>query len=814
MEKDKSEKSPEKKFERKCTKKHIPQKKNYSEDYIMSLIKKTEKSRTKNEIRILADYLSEKFDYFKKIKQSSEHKKLEKIVSVLHYEIFHKGDPIISYGEDGDKFYILLEGKINLFKPIYPQKKLTLQEYIIYLNTVKNDDKTGLKFDRIVEKNKNLNIDIGFYMQIPVADILYYGQMKFFVEEYEKLGEFQKGFAFGEIALIKKTKRNATIIAVDDCKLVSINKSDYNKIMKELELKRLEKELRLFKKQYSFFSYWNLNHLIKLFNAFSKETLYNTDYLYKQNEESDYIYIIKNGSFDLYCFLSLGWIDDYYNYIEYNKSNLVNYLIGKFPVEEEEIQNLFNEAEEKKIESPMKFNPYKEENPTISNPKRLNFLEFEQQQIKNFDKYNLFKIKIKTINDMDIIGFEDALELKNRFYFVKCVSEKAEILKISIKEFHKLMSTLDNEKNKHFFIEMIKTRKDNFLKIIKHEVDIKLNRINNEFENTFNDFLQGKGKFSYDKLENKKKSKYVVKQINYHKNKKLNSERLMNLNLQLIQNFSHSNIKIEDSNGTKIVLPNLTYSNFHPNNSKIEIKEIINSENNIKVLNTVDSVIQKENNSNSINQINKLNIPFNLKTLNNKLGSYSQRNYIKNNKKQSNNKLNFNNSNLNFISLADNKKSRNKNNNINNNNIFSQTTRNTNNIFNTEEYKKSIEKNEKFLTTEVIKLTGLTRIIPKNIIKRKMNVNRENSENFFRIEPKFISPEPINKIKNIYNNTNDQFSQGSFSSSNFSYLKSPYSNKSNSNKSNRKTKLFINNRIKAELRMKDFRSIRFKKKDL
>ena len=159
MEKEKSVKSPEKKLEKKytkkITKKHIQPKKNYSEEYIIYLIQKTEKSRTKNEIRILADYLSEKYDYFKKIKESSEHQKLEKIVSVLHYEIFQKGDPIISYGEEGDKFYILLDGKIQLFKPIYPQKKLTLQEYIIYLNTVKNDDKTGLKFDRIVEKNKN-----------------------------------------------------------------------------------------------------------------------------------------------------------------------------------------------------------------------------------------------------------------------------------------------------------------------------------------------------------------------------------------------------------------------------------------------------------------------------------------------------------------------------------------------------------------------------------------------------------------------------------------------------------------------------------
>ena len=44
-------------------------------------------------------------------------------------------------------------------------------------------------------------------MQIPVADILYYGQMKFFVEEYEKFGVFQKGFGFEEIALILKKLR-------------------------------------------------------------------------------------------------------------------------------------------------------------------------------------------------------------------------------------------------------------------------------------------------------------------------------------------------------------------------------------------------------------------------------------------------------------------------------------------------------------------------------------------------------------------------------------------------------------------------------
>ena len=68
------------------------------------------------------------------------------------------------------------------------------------------------------------------------------------------------------IYVIKKNKRNATIIAKEDCKLVSINKNDYNKIIKELELKRLEKDLKIFKGNYPFFSHWNLNNLMRLFH--------------------------------------------------------------------------------------------------------------------------------------------------------------------------------------------------------------------------------------------------------------------------------------------------------------------------------------------------------------------------------------------------------------------------------------------------------------------------------------------------------------------------------------------------------------------
>ena len=786
----------EKKKEKGLTRKSFFQKKQIQEDYIISLLQKPGKTRTKNETRILSEYLSENYDYFKKIKQNSENEKLEKICSVLKYEIFHKNETIISYGEEGDKFYILLNGKVNLYKPIYSQKKLSLKEYIIYLNSIKNDDKTGLKFDRIIEKNKYLNIDFDFYMSIPFSNITHYGYFKVYIEEYEKIGEFEKGFAFGEMALIKKTKRNATIIADNDCELVSINKNDYNKIIKELELKRIELDLKSFKVNYPFFLYWNINHLIKLLNFIQKETLYNTDYLYKQNEESDFIYIIENGNFELYCYLSLGWIEQYYNYIEYSKSNLINYLIGKFPVDDEEIKNLFLKAENKKIESPMFFNPNTHEIHTISNPKKFNFVELENEQIKNFDNNNLIKIKIKTINHPDILGFEDSLELKNRFYFAKCVSNKAEVKKINIIDFHKLISTLDNENNKKFFIEMIKTRKDNFLKIIKNEVEMKLNKINNEFEMNFIDFLKGKGKFSYDKIDEKKKSKNLVKQVSYKKIYSLNTlnndKRLSKPYVKIRPNFSQSNnLKISSININRPILPNLTYSTF---NNKNENK-ILSDINVISDKNNFINVISDKNNFNkesntSIISNKKLSIPINLRIFDTLNKSSSRKNLtsFRESKKFNEQKSIFNNYNsITKLISGNNKNSRNQN-----TSFFNQTSKETI-LFNTENYKKNIGK-EKFLVAEVIRLAGITKASRKRIIKK-------NNDNIITI----LSPDNSNRNKTLYSKTIDHFSNDNFNKK----LKSNSSNRG-SNKNN----LFINDRIRAEIRMKDFRSLRFKKKHL
>ena len=58
-----------------------------------------------------------------------------------------KGDPIINYGEVGDKFYIVLEGIVEIFKPIYVEIALSPADFINKLDNIKKMDGTDLRYN-------------------------------------------------------------------------------------------------------------------------------------------------------------------------------------------------------------------------------------------------------------------------------------------------------------------------------------------------------------------------------------------------------------------------------------------------------------------------------------------------------------------------------------------------------------------------------------------------------------------------------------------------------------------------------------------
>ena len=263
---------------------------------LYNFFKKSPNLRSYQEIEIFGNYLSKNYQYFKKLKNEDSQLKVEKLTKICRLERVSEGNSIINFGEEGDKFYIVLEGIVEIYKPKYVEVELLPNEFLHFLNRIK--EKQISRYERIKKKNNiffetyssrkqtEINSKNSLYSTSsfrsgkswniisanPKFDIekLKYKQT-FLIEDEEKMGEYGEGFSFGDIALIKKTVRNATIKAKDNCILLTIEKNDYNKAILEFQRKKLFRDIDNFIRTYSFFKDFSYDRIISLFNCFSKK---------------------------------------------------------------------------------------------------------------------------------------------------------------------------------------------------------------------------------------------------------------------------------------------------------------------------------------------------------------------------------------------------------------------------------------------------------------------------------------------------------------------------------------------------------------
>ena len=64
---------------------------------------------------------------------------------------------------------------------------------------------------------------------------------------FKKISDLGVGSSFGELALINSAPRAATIKCTDTCFFAVINRDDYTKTLKRLELKEQNKKISFFK---------------------------------------------------------------------------------------------------------------------------------------------------------------------------------------------------------------------------------------------------------------------------------------------------------------------------------------------------------------------------------------------------------------------------------------------------------------------------------------------------------------------------------------------------------------------------------------
>jgi CRP-like cAMP-binding protein len=290
---------------------------------------------------------------------ANEETKLDKISGVLKVIKFKPNEPIIKYGDNADTFYLVLDGKVGIYRPNYQIKRMTVKQFLEILYNVKNENNI-LKYNRLIEKNKEFNLDYELLSHINQNSLLFYESFDFFIENDEKIGEFGNGFSFGEMALINNTKRNATIIALNNTECIALDKVDYNHTIREIERERKKSEVKMFKLDYPVFYNWSTMQIMRLFNFFQKISITKGEYLYKQNEMSDSIYMIKKGKFEMFSLISFGWIRDFLSYIINPENNLILEL-AKFDktLSEIDLKKLYDKLMNRLQKSPCKYNPYK-----------------------------------------------------------------------------------------------------------------------------------------------------------------------------------------------------------------------------------------------------------------------------------------------------------------------------------------------------------------------------------------------------------------------------------------------------------------------
>ena len=117
---------------------------------------------------------------------------------------------------------------------------MSFRDYVEYLVSVRDIEKNILKFERILNYNSKIDKSILLYIDFDYKRINQSNNLlDIILEEERELCQANSGNLFGEMSLIENEPRNATIIALENCTMISIEKHDYIKLVKEVEKQRI-----------------------------------------------------------------------------------------------------------------------------------------------------------------------------------------------------------------------------------------------------------------------------------------------------------------------------------------------------------------------------------------------------------------------------------------------------------------------------------------------------------------------------------------------------------------------------------------------
>ena len=531
---------------------------NLKREHIIKYFQKARFLRAEIETRSVADYLSsDKKNVFFNLVRKISVGKLYNLVHNLFIDYYKKGDLIFQYKEPMSKFSIILDGTISLYLPYFLKKFITVKEFLNYLFYVKKHFPKS--FNRVEKKNENLfngiyKLKLNEYKANCITEEEENRKQDFYIEEYQNVYNINEGNQVNLISILYNLTQNFNGYAKRDVYMLTLNRNDFMNILRISLEDELSKEFIRLRKYCYIFNSWSNYSLAQIINCYIPFELINEELLFKQKDESDSFYIVQDGIFEVYCEISIYEFSQYKKYILKENKNIIEWI-------KEEKENKSKITVEKIIDYiQWKLNKEKypqkkaklDKNMLVIKKNLLHKGEETDEKLINLkvnedilkEKDKKIKIKLFTLKNNDFIGLEDSIELKRRFYNVKCVSERGSLNKIRILDFILFISSnhgLELQNINNYIKERKNTIIERIYNILTREHNNNLRTINNAYSIALSSYEKRKKLDSKNKTENN---------YNINLNKKLNNNNFINKIKQLIQNSSKVNdlLQVKDIN--------------------------------------------------------------------------------------------------------------------------------------------------------------------------------------------------------------------------------------------------------------------------
>ncbi|CAG9312294.1 CNBD2_4 [Blepharisma stoltei] len=213
---------------------------------LISLLSKPSFQRSQKQLSTLKALTQNIKFFIKQVEESGEQIHWQACL-YMGYEFIPKDEYVCHFGEFGTKFYIILDGEVSILVP------------------------TTRPCDNPEEGTETILTEVG---------------------------KLSQGMAFGELALLKDIPRSATIQCVTDTHFAILEKEDYLKILGKVEAEKLDALIDFFA-GIPLFRGWTKKAIGRLTYYFKSKSFIRKGIVYKQGEESEHVYIVKKGEFEL-----------------------------------------------------------------------------------------------------------------------------------------------------------------------------------------------------------------------------------------------------------------------------------------------------------------------------------------------------------------------------------------------------------------------------------------------------------------------------------------------------------------------------------